>query len=460
MQKARQLRQQCAPLRRLFADVLPQAAPADLFRHPAFQIRLRRDPQIEIRVEVAAQAFDVQQGFLQQDQLRLDLDVEAPRSLEQAQQHLAERDLLERPVEDRFTHRAYRRLELLDTRIGRNPARLDMYFRDAPVIAPEKGEEVLREVVLVHLVERAHDAEVERDVAAVGRHQDVPRVHVGVKEPVAENLREENLDAGTRELRDLDAQRAQFTHLADRHADHALHDHDLGAAEVPEYFRHEQQRRVVEIAAQLAGVGRLAHQIEFVLQMPFELGHHFPGLEPAAVRPELLDKAGGDIEQRDVLDDDRRNSRTQNLDGDFESDGQHGEMDLRHRSAGDCHRIETFENLVDRQAVGAFQRAIGLFDRERRHSVLQPGELISDIERDQIAPRRQHLAELDEYRSERFKCEAQAFAAWTVELAAEQRRRQQQPQAANAPVTEEEFVKPVAQRYTQNFQQAQQTHRG
>ena len=84
-----------------------------------------------------------------------------------------------------------------------------MRLGDALVVALEEGEEVLREVVLVAVGERAHDAEVERDVAAVGGDEDVARVHVGVKEAVAEHLAEEDLDPGAGELRDVDALRAQ-----------------------------------------------------------------------------------------------------------------------------------------------------------------------------------------------------------------------------------------------------------
>jgi hypothetical protein len=38
---------------------------------------------------VAAQAFDIQQGFQEQDELWLNFHVEAPGSLEQAQQEVA-----------------------------------------------------------------------------------------------------------------------------------------------------------------------------------------------------------------------------------------------------------------------------------------------------------------------------------------------------------------------------------
>ena len=63
------------------------------------------------------------------------------------------------------------------------------------IIALEEGEEVLREVVLVDFVQRAHDAEVERNIAAVQVHQDVARMHVGMEETVAEHLGEKDLHA-------------------------------------------------------------------------------------------------------------------------------------------------------------------------------------------------------------------------------------------------------------------------
>ena len=76
----------------------------------------------------APQALDVEQGLLQHHQLRLDFDVEPARGLEQAQQHAAEGDFVQRPVEDRLADGADRRLEFIDARVGRRPAGLDVRF--------------------------------------------------------------------------------------------------------------------------------------------------------------------------------------------------------------------------------------------------------------------------------------------------------------------------------------------
>ena len=55
--------------------------------------------------------------------------------------------------------------------------------------------------------------------------------------------------------------------------------------------------------------------------------------------------------------------------------------------------------------------ARGLGRRERRHAVLQLGQFVGQVQRQQVAPRRQHLAELDEDRPQPLQRQAQAHAA-------------------------------------------------
>jgi len=115
-------------------------------------------------------------------------------------------------------------------------------FGHALVVAVKEGDEVLGEVVLVDLGQRADDAEVQGDVAPeCGRVQadlDVARVHVGVEEAVAEHLGEEDGDAVAGQLLDVDSSIAQTLDLADGHALHALHHHDGGRAVVPDHLGH------------------------------------------------------------------------------------------------------------------------------------------------------------------------------------------------------------------------------
>src|SRR6266850_6155485 len=458
MHQARQLRQEHRPLRRLVAEVAHEAAPADLLRHPALEIGFGRFPEIQVGIEVPAQAFDVEQGLLQQHQLRLDLDVETARSLEQAQQHFAEGNLLQGLVEDGLANCANRGFEFVHAGLRRDPAGFDVDLRHAPVVTPEKGEEILRQVILVHLGERAHDAEIQRDIAPVRRDENVAGVHVGMEETVAEHLGEKDLHAGARQFRDVDSLFAQFFDLAYRRAAHALHYHDLAAAIVPENLRHPQEGRTLEVAAQLAGVRRLAKQVEFVIEVLLELTDYFPWLEAAAILPQPLYQAGGHIEQRNVSDDDAGDPRPENLHRHFAPAGQDREMHLRHRGAGDRRRIEALEHRRSRLAVGTLQGLEHLRGRERRDLVLEFRQFVGNVERDKVAAGGQHLPELHEYRPECFQREAQAFSARPPEAAPEQQPRGQRAQPAHPGMAKEEFVQPEAQRDVHDLEQPQQVH--
>ena len=104
--QARQLRQQIAPLQRFLLAAWPRVRAG----RPARSIQRSRNGLAVFHrsssgIELPAEAFDVEQRLLQQHQLRLDLDVEATRRLEQTQQHHAERNVLQRLVEHRLAAR-------------------------------------------------------------------------------------------------------------------------------------------------------------------------------------------------------------------------------------------------------------------------------------------------------------------------------------------------------------------
>ena len=88
--------------------------------------------------DVAAQALDVQQRFLEQNELRLNFNIEAARRSEQLHQHLGERNLLQRAIEDRLADDANLAFQLVDARVRRNPTGLDVRGRDAVVIPAKK----------------------------------------------------------------------------------------------------------------------------------------------------------------------------------------------------------------------------------------------------------------------------------------------------------------------------------
>jgi hypothetical protein len=99
----------------------------------------------------------------------------------------------------------------------------------------------------------------------------------------------------------------------------------------------DQQVGTLEIAPQLRAVGGLAHQVELVVQVLVELGHHFARLQAPAVGPEGFQQAGGHLQQGDVVLDHRLDAGAQDLHRDLAAIRQHREMHLGHRGRG--HRL-------------------------------------------------------------------------------------------------------------------------
>ncbi len=185
---------------------------------------------------------------MQQHQLRPVFDVEAARSLKQAQQHATEGNLLQGAIEERLAAGAYRRLQFLDARLGRRPARFDMHLGDTLVVAAEEGEKVVRQIILVDVGERADDAEIQCHILAIGGDEDVARMHVGMKEAIAEHLGEEDFHTIARQLLEIDAGLDECRRLADGNAAHALHHHDTLGAVIPIHLGYLQQGRGREVA--------------------------------------------------------------------------------------------------------------------------------------------------------------------------------------------------------------------
>ena len=410
-------------MRRFALQTFDQAGPTHLAVHPGFEKGLGGVPEVELGVELAAQALDVEQGFLQQHQLRLDFDVEATRGLEQPHQHLAQRDVFERPVEMRLADGTDGALQRVDPGIGRHPARFDVQLGHAFVVAAKEGQEVLRQVFLVPVGQRADDAEIQRDVAAetarIQADHDVARVHVGMEEAVAKDLGEEDGDAVTRQLGDVDTGVAQALQLADGHAVHALHHHHRGSAEIPHHLGHQHQIEALHVAAQLGGVGGFAYQVEFVVQVVVELGHHLAGLEPLAVGPGPFDHPRQLVQQLQVVVHHLQHAGAQHFHRHFAATAagfaQRREMHLGDRRTGHRRGVELFEHLVELLAEGLFDQGHRLHARKRRHPVLQQGQFVGHVQRQQVTPGRQHLTELDEDGAEFFQRHAQARAARGVQ---------------------------------------------
>ena len=123
-----------------------------------------------------------------------------------------------------------------------------------------------------------------------------------------------------------------------------------------------------------AALDGFAHQVELVVQVFVELGHHLAWLEPLAIGRQPLDPAGHHAHQAQVLVDDRQHARAQHLDGHLAFAAlrgpQHRKVHLRDRRTGHRLALERDEDLVQRLA----QRALdgGRWPPRRRTAARGP----------------------------------------------------------------------------------------
>ncbi len=413
MQQARHVRRVGHQFGQALAQFLQRATRAVALDQDAFEHRPRHRPDIQLRVELAADAFDIEQGLLQQDQLRLQRQLVALGHAEQLEQYLGQGDLRQRTGEVRLADRTCRRFEFVDTHVGGHPARFDVQLGDTPVVAVEDGHEVLGQVVLIFLRELAHDAEVQRDEARIESPRrvaidpDVAGVRIGMEEVVAEYLGVEHPHALGRQRLAVDAGGIQGENVVRRDAVHPFERERALAGVAPDHFRHVQIVGVQPETPQHAGVGALALQVELGGQRAFDLGYYFARADLVGARVGAVDQRGQRLEQRDGGVDLLFDRRPQHLDHHLAAFVQRGRMYLGDRGRGQRRGIETGEGHLDRLPQRLLDDPPRRFAVERLHAVLQQRQLIGHIRWHQIAAGREDLPELDEDRPQFLQRQAQ-----------------------------------------------------
>ena len=260
-----------------------------------------------------------------------------------------------------------------------------MQLRDLAVVALEEGDQVARQVVLVLVGEAADDAAVDGDVlrapGRAGADEDVAGVHVGMEEAVAKHLGEENFHATFGQQFHVGALVGQGRQVSHRDAVDALHHQHLMAAQVPVHLRHVEQWRAVEVAPQLAGVGRLTQQVEFVVDGFLVVADHLNRAQATGIGGSLFSDAGDQEQPGQILTDDWLEARAHHLDHHLFAGLELRGMHLCHRSRGQRLAVETGEQLAHRGAQLALDQGDGLVFREGRHLILQARQLVGDIRR-------------------------------------------------------------------------------
>ena len=136
------------------------------------------------------------------------------------------------------------------------------------IIPAEDTEKVAGQIVLVRVAKAADNGAVHRDVGGVGWvcsiDKNIARMHVRVKEAVAKHLGEENLYTAFTQYFEVGTFGSQCLHVRNWNPADALHGEYIAAGVVPIHLGYIDQITVFEIAPQLAGVGGLSAQVQFI----------------------------------------------------------------------------------------------------------------------------------------------------------------------------------------------------
>jgi hypothetical protein len=162
-----------------------------------------------------------------------------------------------------------------------------MKFGAQPVILLKNGEQIPRQVIQVLVIDLANDGAVDRYVSGIlglgAIDKNIARVHIGVKETVAEYLREENFDAALCQQLDINLFALERFDVTDGHAVYSLADHDLLTRQWPVHLGNVDEITVLKVPPQLCSIGRLSLQIELPVNNAVIFIDNFYGLQAPAV---------------------------------------------------------------------------------------------------------------------------------------------------------------------------------
>ena len=134
----------------------------ELGAHPLADEGFGGFPHVDVGIERGGDALVHHHRLLQQQQVRLDLHVEIAGDREQAFEHSADRNLLDRKAADRLAGGPQGGREFLDIVVRRNILRFEVDFGDPAVIAGDQAVEDLRQPHPRPAIDPAHDPEVDR----------------------------------------------------------------------------------------------------------------------------------------------------------------------------------------------------------------------------------------------------------------------------------------------------------
>ena len=356
---------------------------------------MRDAPDVHAGVERSRDPFDHDHGALQQDQLCPRFHPETLGHVEQIAEQPRHGDAGGIHAKDRLAHGAQRAGEFIHVAIGWHIARLEMHLGHAPVIAPDEAIKDLCIDAPGVFIDMAHDSKIIGDDVAIGRHLQVPLMHVGVEESVAQGMVEKELQNPLAERDAVMSCGVDRGIVPKRHAFRPAHGHHPPSGQAPDHLRQGKACIIGGVGGKFTGGGAFQPEIQLAHHHAFEMGDHVPGPQAARGRRQEFDHIGGEPEGIHIATERAFDPGPQHLDRDrLPRFGQPRLVDLRDGGGRDGG-AEFGKDLIHGQAKLGLDLGLRGLGREGGQLVLQHPQLIGKLVADHVRPGRKHLPELD-----------------------------------------------------------------
>ena len=228
-------------------------------------------------------------------------------------------------------------------------------------------------------------------------------MRIGVEEALDQHLLVERLE----QLAPGFAPLGTVDRLAHRRAVDELEHEQPRRREVAVQARHGEPRVRPEHLAHALDVLRLLQEVELAAQRLGEVLHERRDVDGAAQRLALERLLGEELEQAEVARDLLACARPLHLDDDVVAVLERRAVHLPDRPGRERRRLDRLEDVLPRHLQLLLHHVDDLRLGQRRDVVLQLRQLVDDVGRDEVRPRREDLPELRERRAELFERRAQ-----------------------------------------------------
>ena len=278
-----------------------------------------------------------------------------------------------------------------------NVARLEVNFRNPAIVTGDESEENLGQESAFLWPQPAHDSEINRGEPALPVDEEVPLMHVGVEEAVANRMSQEGLDDDASKLRQIEPRAGERRQIRQVQSVDPFDREDVLGGAIPVYGGHPEVCVITRVFRVLGGSRGLEPEVHLHLHCARQRFDDIVEAKSASLGRVPLSDPGCEVHIPKIAAEASFDAWPKDLDRDVAVSIARlhlGPMDLSYRSGRD-----RLPDLGEKVRHGNAERSLygreRLLLRERRNPVLQFLQFLCGVRADDVRARGEELPEFD-----------------------------------------------------------------